>query len=193
MRTLAAFFLVLACLHAEWVPLFNGRDLTGWKATHQAVWKVENGILLGHWAPVERGGGGWLMTESDFSDFILRVEFRGDPKQTNSGVAIRDPLRGAQNPSYTGYEVQIHDDPKVPWPTASIYGELRARYLGLKDEGWNTIEITARGPRISVLLNGEKVLEKADATRSLKGAIGVQSHDRNQTIYFRSIQIQELK
>ncbi len=192
MKTLALLLMAAGFLQGQWVPLFNGKDLSGWKPTHNAVWKAENGILTGHWGAREHGGG-WLLTERDFSDFILRVEFRGDPKQTNSGVAIRDPLHGAQNPTYSGYEIQIHDDPQVPWPTGSIFGELRAKYRPLKDEGWNTFEITARGPLISVILNGEKIVEKDNATRSLRGAIGVQSHDRDQTIYFRSIRILELK
>ena len=184
---LLGFFFLLP-LQAQWISLFNSKDLTGWKPAHNAIWTVENGVIVGRWDPA-RSGGGWLMSEREFSDFVLRLEFRGEPKHTNSGVAIRDPLYGAKDPAYTGYEIQILDIPDAKMPTGSIYNVQKADYRPLKD-GWNTMEITARGKRITVLLNGEKVAE-TENDRSLKGSIGFQAHSRDETIYFRNIQIRE--
>ncbi|MCS7017354.1 MAG: DUF1080 domain-containing protein, partial [Gemmatales bacterium] len=93
-------FLSLAQQEAGWVALFNGKDLTGWK-TFQGkldVWGVEDGILY-----CKGGGGGWLMTEKQYGDFELRLEFRL-PKMGNSGVALRASLKG--NPAYEGMEIQ---------------------------------------------------------------------------------------
>ena len=65
-------------------PLFNGKDLTGWKATGKPnVWGAEDGVLY-----VAGGGGGWLITEKDYANFELRLEYKM-PKMGNSGVAIR--------------------------------------------------------------------------------------------------------
>ena len=183
-------FLFACSLQAQWISLFNGRDLSGWKPAHNAMWKVEEGVIVGRFDPA-RPGGGWLMSEREFSDFVLRVEFRGEPKHANSGIAIRDPLHGAKDPAYTGYEIQILDVPDAKMPTGSIYNVQKAKYAPLKD-GWNNMEITARGKHISVVLNGEKVAE-TDNGRSLQGSIGFQAHSKDETIYFRNIQIQELK
>jgi hypothetical protein len=190
MRILYFFLLAILPLQAQWISLFNGKDLTGWKPAHHAIWKVENGVIAGQWDPAHPGGG-WLMSDREFSDFVLRVEFRGEPKRANSGVAIRDPLHGAKDPAYTGYEIQILDISDAKMPTGSVYNVQKARYAPLKD-GWNKMEITARGARISVLLNGEKVAE-TDNDRSLRGSIGFQAHSQGERIYFRNIQIRELK
>ena len=50
-------------------PLFNNKDLTGWKATGKMeVWGAEKGVLF-----VQGGGGGWLMTEKEYADYELRL------------------------------------------------------------------------------------------------------------------------
>src|SRR5215813_9021405 len=85
--------------------LFNGKDLTGWKVNeggNMAVWGAENGILF-----VNGSGGGWLMTEKEYSDFELQLEYKL-PRRGNSGVALRSPMQG--NPAYAGMEIQILDD-----------------------------------------------------------------------------------
>ncbi len=101
-------------------PLFNGKDLTGWKATGKMnVWGAEKGVLF-----VQGGGGGWLMTEKEYSDYELRLEYKM-PKGGNSGVALRSPLKG--DPAYVGMEIQLIDDDNWPgklqsWQhTGSIY------------------------------------------------------------------------
>src|SRR5437016_3032323 len=65
--------------------LFNGKDLTGWHVNRKGnmkVWGAENGILY-----VKGSGGGWLMTDKEYGDFELRLEFKLAPKG-NSGVAL---------------------------------------------------------------------------------------------------------
>ena len=71
--------------------LFNAKDLTGWQVNQGGnikVWGAENGILY-----VNGAGGGWLMTDKEYGDFELRLEFKIPPKG-NSGVALRSPLVG---------------------------------------------------------------------------------------------------
>src|SRR5712692_11317387 len=96
--------------------LFNGKDLSGWKVNEGGkmdVWGAEKGLLY-----VQGGGGGWLMTEKEYSDFELRLEFKM-PEKGNSGVALRSPMKG--DPAYVGMEIQILDD---DW--------YKANYKGLK-------------------------------------------------------------
>src|SRR4051794_5222791 len=101
-------FTLAPCLPADeppagFVSLFNGKDLAGWKATgNPKVWGAEDGVIF-----VAGGGGGWLMTEKEYGDFELRLEYKL-PKMGNSGVGLRSPLEG--DPAYVGMEIQLIDD-----------------------------------------------------------------------------------
>src|SRR5262249_16416222 len=110
--TLPAVLCCLPGLRADDVPegfekLFNGKDLSGWKVNEGGnldKWGGADGGLL-----TKSGGGGWLMTEKEYGDFELRLEFKV-PKAGNSGVALRSALTG-QPYANAGMEIQILDDP----------------------------------------------------------------------------------
>jgi hypothetical protein len=142
------------------VALFNGKDLTGWKATGKMeVWGADpdKGILF-----VDKGGGGWLMTEKEYSDFELRLEFKM-PKMGNSGVGLRSPLKG--DPAYVGMEIQLLDD--ANWKglrpaqhTGSIYDVVPAEKVVTRPHGeWNQMRIVAKGRKVLVELNGTKLVD----------------------------------
>ena len=88
---------------AAWQPLFNGRDLAGWRGD-TAGYTVEEGVL------VCRKGGKTLETENEYGDFALTFEFRLEASG-NNGIGIRVPKDGY--PSRDGLEIQIldHDGP----------------------------------------------------------------------------------
>ena len=90
---------------AEWKPLFNGKDLSGWKVIggSPTAWKVEDGLLY-----CGGGGGSWLATTDEYANFELELEFRL-PEGGNSGVFLRTPE--VSEPSSKGMEIQILDDP----------------------------------------------------------------------------------
>ncbi len=134
--------------------------LTGWKATgKQEVWgaDADNMVLF-----VQGGGGGWLMTEDEYGDFELRLEYKM-PKMGNSGVGLRSPLSG--DPAYVGMEIQLLDD--ANWKglrpaqhTGSIYDVVPAAKVNGKPFGeWNTMRIVAKGRQIQVEQNGEKLVD----------------------------------
>jgi hypothetical protein len=207
------FAIVLACQAEDKAPegftaLFNGKDLTGWKvnkeATKPKVWGAEKGILY-----VQGSGGGWLMTEKEYSDFELRLEFKM-PEKGNSGVALRSAMEG--NPSFeSGMEIQLLDDEwhkknykglKDTQLTGSIYGIVPPSKNALKPVGeWNKMRIIAKGPQITVELNGEKIVDanlndhkdKVKEHKGLmrpKGHLGLQSHDGR--VEFRNLYVKEL-
>ncbi len=139
--------------------LFNGKDLTGWKATgNMKIWGAEKGVLY-----VSGSGGGWLMTEKEYGDFELRLEYKM-PKGGNSGVGIRSPLKG--DPAYVGMEIQLIDDEGWPgklasWQhTGSIYNVVPASKIANRPVGeWNRMRIVAKGRRVLVEQNGEKLVD----------------------------------
>jgi len=186
--------------------LFNGKDLTGWKVNEGgklSLWGAENGILY-----VNGGGGGWLMTEKEYSDFELRLEFK-IPEKGNSGVALRSPLKG--QPQIVGIEIQILDDEwhKVNYKglkptqlTGSIYGIIPPSKKALKPIGeWNQYRIIAKGRQITVELNGTRIVDadldkhrdKAEEHPGVlreKGHLGLQSHDGR--VEFRKLYVKPL-
>ena len=177
--------------------LFNGRDLTGWKSTgDMKVWGAEKGVIY-----VQGGGGGWLLTEKEFGDYELRLEYKMS-KGANSGVALRTPFKG--DPAYVGMEIQLIDDEGWPdkletWQhTGSIYNVVPAKKLANKAIGeWNRMKIIAKGRKITVINNGEVLVdanleeyEKEHAKRHPgilrdKGHVGFQSY--NTRVEFRNI------
>jgi hypothetical protein len=186
--------------------LFNGKDLTGWKVNEGgklSLWGAENGILY-----VNGGGGGWLMTEKEYSDFELRLEFK-IPEKGNSGVALRSPLKG--QPQIVGIEIQILDDEwhkinykglKPTQLTGSIYGVVPPSKKALKPIGeWNQYHITAKGRHILVELNGVRIVDAdldkyKDKAREhpgmlrAKGHLGLQSHDGR--VEFRKLYVKPI-
>jgi hypothetical protein len=187
--------------------IFNGKDLTGWKVNEGAnmkVWGADNGILY-----VEGAGGGWLMTEKEYSDFQVRVEYKLTTEDGNSGVALRSPMRG--DAAYVGMEIQILNDPwylknyrglKRVQLTGSIYGVVAPSKEAIRPVGeWNKMDITARGRHVTVKVNGTKVVdadldEHKDQFKAhpgltrKKGHIGLQSHTGR--VEFRHIYVKDL-
>ena len=131
------------------VELFNGKDLSGWKTRNPNRpngWVVENGLLR------NQKPGNDLITEQQFQDFKLHVEFRY-PRGSNSGIYLRGR-----------YEAQIEDNyGKSPDShyIGGVYGFLTPRVMAAKPAGeWQTMDITLVGRIVTLVLNGEPVIER---------------------------------
>ena len=154
-------------------PLFDGRDLEGWTG-NLAGYAAEDGKIVVH---PERGGGN-LYTAKEYTDFVLRFEFKLTPA-ANNGLGIRAPLEG--DAAYVGMELQILEDGSpVYWDLqpyqyhGSIYGVVPARRGVLRPVGeWNTEEVTVKGRRVTVVVNGVTVvdadLDEASASGTMDG------------------------
>ena len=220
MMLLALPFLFL--FFASDTPLFNGKNLDGWEVIGDGQWTVmADGTLLAQRTAdlrkqLDRGTptskaefNGWVNTQSwlytkreDFGEFDLHVEF-WTRTHGNSGISIRDPSRAKwgvatppdfkRTPSKLGYEIQINNRYPDPHPTGSIYGFMDAPAQGvMKEDDWNAMDISTRGGKISVKLNGKLVAEHAgDPQRPKTGPIGLQLHDQFSIVMFRNIRIRE--
>ncbi len=173
-------------------PLFNGKDLTGWKPTGKAgAWSVVKGMI-----ECNGTGGGWLLTEKTYGDFVLTLQYKVSPG-CNSGIAIRSEPR---KPGFTGMELQIlDDDGRRPnkHSAMAVYSSLAPRENMSKPAGqWNDVEVTCVGRRLRVVWNGTQVHDvDLDAHRELaernpRGHVGVQDHGHY--VWFRNITIQDL-
>jgi len=210
-RTLLALVALAAKLlpaadEAGFRPLFDGKTLQGWRlvAGHGAGYKAENGMIV-----CPEGGGGKLMTEEEFANFVLRFEYRIFAGG-NNGINIRAPFEG--RPAYVGMEIQILDDDsdkykariKPEQHTGSVYDVIPARTGFAHPPGeWNEEEITANGRQITVKLNGvvildvnldivkePQILEKHPGLLRASGHLGLLGH--NERTEFRNLRVKRL-
>jgi hypothetical protein len=140
--------------------LFNSRDLTGWKMSDlgsTTPWKIENGTL------VTPGRGAELITDAKFGDFKLHVEFNCAPG-SNSGIYLRGR-----------YELQIEDDPEPEGPTmrtGGVYGFLAPTPEQPRKPGeWQTYDITLVGRVVTVVQNGQTIIDKQEIPGITGGAL----------------------
>ena len=190
-----AAFLVLCspCAHAaqDWVPLFNGADLTNWHTVGDGKWTVQDGVIVG-----ETGGGGygWLVSDKEYSNFVLRVQFKWEGG--NSGVQFRSWMVGEHA---HGYQADL--DPSSPSYTGMLYDEGERGIMQqppmntadlLDRQGWNDYEISALGDHIMLFINGMKTVDIRD-NRTAKGILALQVHSgQNIRLRWRNIRILEV-
>jgi hypothetical protein len=202
MKAALVFLICLPLAAADWRPLFNGRDLAGWKMVGPGRFLVEDGAMK------TEGGMGLLYYAGEkFGNATLRVVFKLATERANSGVIIRlpepppDPWYAVHN----GYEVQIAGDGDDWHATGSLYSLSRVLARPMKPAGeWNTMEIVLDGQTTIVILNGVKVTEfRGDqpvpprkawyepvrGPRPDEGYIGLQNHDERSTVYFREVSV----
>ncbi len=181
--------------------LFNGRDLTGWSGL-DGFWSVENGAIVGQTSkdkPIEANTfliwqGGEV---ADF-EFVAQVRFKG----VNSGVQYRSAVLDAENFVLSGYQMDLHPDPRF---YGMLYGEkygdrgkiaTRGQRIEIGADGekekvgsvgdksrftdweWNTVRIVAIGSRLIHQVNGVTTIDVMDHDPSAiaKGMLGLQLH-----------------
>ena len=143
------------------VSIFNGRDFSGWDGPVEN-YEVKDGAIV-----CKPKMGGTIFTQREFTNFIVRLEFKLPPGG-NNGLAIRYP--GAGDTAYVGMcECQVLDDNyetatghKIDPRQAhgSAYGMVAARRGFQRPVGeWNFEEVTVRGSTIKVELNGTVILD----------------------------------
>ncbi len=177
---------------AGYTRLFNKTDLTGWEATGEALWAVEDGLLIGTQGADNAPGD--LFTTASFDDFVAIVTWRAE-WPCNSGVWFR-----FQSPQ-KAYQADIleYKDPVAYSGTMYCPGKL---FLAINDDpalvnrdGWNTIKIRAEGDHTQIWLNGTQVADVHDDTTD-SGKIGFQIHAGDQfgpmKIVVREVLIKEL-
>jgi hypothetical protein len=195
-------------------PLYNGKDLSGWhiKDSQTRLWKANGEILLCTKGERGENGGGWLTTDREYGDFILQLEWK-IPANGNSGVGLRYPKDG--EPAHEGMEIQILDDTSpenAHRPPEELTGSLFAEQAPIRKADlpvgrWNKMEITCKGPWLTVVTNRVETLKinlddlkilhghhrqyKPVCDRPRKGFIGLQG-DRGMPVEFRHILIKEL-
>jgi hypothetical protein len=210
-RFLASFLLLLLTFSIQaqegnWKNLFNGKDLSGWKAVAgKANFAVQDGVIEG--SAVFGTGNTFLISEALYGDYILEVDLKISHTSSNSGIMTRgqfDPAGQAGKGLVYGYQVEA--DPTARAWSGGIYDEARRGWFypldlnptaksAFKLGEWNRYRIEVLGNTIKTWINGQEVAYFVDDLDA-RGFIGLQVHsiqnkeDEGRKTYFRNVRIQ---
>jgi hypothetical protein len=168
---------------AGWVTLFDGTNLDNWSAIGDANWKLADGVV------VADKGNGFLVSKGSYTDFQIRAEFWVDA-EANSGIFIRctDPNKVG---TASAYEVNIFDQrPDPSYGTGAIVNVAKVVPMPKAGGQWNVYEITAKGPKFTVTLNGTKTVDGAEDSKFASGRIALQYGAG--VVKFRKVQVKPL-
>jgi hypothetical protein len=186
----------------EFTYLFNGQSMDGWRMAGPGKF-----VFIEYDKSLQSEGGMGLLwyTKKKYKDFVLKIDWKVNRKNDNSGVFIRfsDPDNDPWIAVNTGYEIQIDDlatpDGNPIHKTGAIYNYASPSDNNIPPSSpskpvgeWNTFEIKTINQKYSVMLNGEKVIPKFIGNRLTEGYIGIQNHDADSHVSFKNIRIKEI-
>ena len=171
---------------AGWISLFDGESLFGFKSEAEVEWKVADGAIT-----AAAGRVGLLRTTSQFSNFVLSLNYRASPG-ANSGVFIRTNPKPKKVKSDC-FEVNIAPMDN-PFPTGGIVGRQKVdmealKLAAAKADHWNHMQIFCSGDSVKVWVNGHQVSELKSDNPS-RGFIGLQYNKGN--IAFKNVFLKPL-
>ncbi len=206
-----ALLLTFSLNAQNWKPLFNGKDLTGWKHVGGGSRFVENGLLA------SKGGMGLLYwTGGKLGNCQIKVVYKMQKFNSNAGIFVKVPIEPKEEwmPVFYGYEVQIDNHPETSGEdeyhiSGTLYAFTKPKSKpGKPGPEWNTMLITLDGPRTIVHLNDELVtdyregepvparkfdFEPYPGRRPDSGYFGLQNHGDEDVVYFKEVSVRPLK
>lgn len=197
LSALALSVILVSCTSAfaqtdGWVNLFDGKTLTGWKASeHPATFSVADGaiVVFGERAHLFYEGS---VNNHNFKNFELKMKVMTFPN-ANSGIFIHTTYQQEGWPS-KGYEVQVNNTQSDWRRTGSIYAVQDVKEVFVKDNEWYTQHIIVQGKKITVKLNDKIINEYTEGEngRLTGGTIALQGHDPDSKVMYKDIMIKVL-
>ncbi len=169
----------------EWVSLFNGKDLAGWKIIGKEKWVVEDGAIYGE--SVTKDGDGFLKTEKTYKDFDAFLRFKCETA-TNSGFFYHSDIE--EDISKIKY-IQVEIDNRIGRHTGGLHGDHTPEKQGrgwivwpapenetvIRPWDWNDMLVQVHGNRIRTVLNGVQMIDFTyPDPRNTDGVIALQLH-----------------
>lgn len=195
----------------DWQPLFNGTDLTGWRANNDPEsFTVKDGVLR-----IQASGktsahlfyvGNRQEGFETFKNFELEATVKAEPN-SNGGIFVHTDMstRDSQKHLAKGYEVQLNSTAKEKRKTGSLYAIIDLDKSPVDETEWFTVRVVVKDKQIRIALDGNEVLEyqePADVVRPKEragrlfaaegGAIALQAHDAGSVWYFKDIRVKRL-
>ena len=189
-------------LRGEWVALFNGKDLMGWKIVGKERWVVQDGTIYGE--SVTKDGDGFLKTEKTYKDFDAFLRFKCE-SPTNSGFFFHSDIE--EDISKIKY-IQVEIDNRIGHHTGGLEGDNISESEGrgwivwpaaenemvVRPWDWNEMLVQVHGNRIQTRLNGVQMIDFTfPDPRNTDGIVALQIHPGGgQKIRFKDIWIRDL-
>ena len=178
----------------QWVSLFNGKDLSGWKSHGAEKWVVERGEILGE---AVTKAYGYLTTERTYGDFEMKASFKTEGSG-NSGIFFHSIIEGVD---ITGVQLEI--DPNVGNHTGGLYESGGRGWLiqpneagekAMKVGEWNDLHLRVIGNHIVTHVNGQKIVDYKDPSpKHSYGVIALQLHSGGQAkMRFKDLYIRKI-
>ena len=168
----------------RWKTILDGHSLDGWSPIGDADWALKDGAVQ-----ADAGKGGVLVSRDTYGDIQIEAEFWVSD-DANSGIFIR-----CTNPAKigvdTGYEVNIFDRrPDPTYGTGAIVNVAKVFPMPKAGGRWNRMEITARGDRFSVVVNGVRTVDNVRDAAHAHGRIALQYGAG--VVKFRKVRVREI-
>ena len=183
----AAVLSAGAAFGDDWVTLVDTGKKGDWNEVGKANWEIKDGVLTAD--KLDGKAIAYLVSKTPYKDFQIRAEFWVDD-EANSGSFIRcekpDAIDGK-----SCYEVNIFDKrPDPSYGTGAIVDTAKVDPMPKAGGKWNTYEITAQGPHLVAILNGQKTADVQDSKHLNAGPIALQYGSG--VVKFRKVQIKPL-
>jgi Domain of Unknown Function (DUF1080) len=185
----------------DWISLFDGKSLDGWKVgANAATFSIENGAIVANGNVAHLFYDGQVQQHS-FKNFELKVDVMTMPG-SNSGIYFHTVYQESSWPK-KGYEVQVNNS-QTDWRrTGSLYAIQDVREVYVKDEEWFTEHITVKGKRITVYINNKLVVDYTEPDNLQReegmkerllsqGTFALQGHDPKSKVLFKNIKVKVL-
>jgi hypothetical protein len=180
----------------EWVPLFDGHSLSGWKVGENAgTFSVSDGQIVVHGPTAHLFYAGDYKNH-DFKNFELKVDVMTYP-HANSGIYFHTQYQEGSWPK-KGFEVQVNNS-HTDWKrTGSLYDVVNIKEVYVKDMEWFTEYIKVDGKHVVIKINDKTVVEYTEPDDFKpapdqeghflsSGTFALQGHDPNSEVHFKNI------
>ena len=169
-----------------WITLVDGTKMGDWSEVGKANWTMQDGALVAD--KLEGKDPSYLVSKQSYKDFQIKAEFWTD-EAANSGIFIRCDASDKIDAKIC-YEVNIFEKrPDPTYGTGAIVDIAKVDPMPKAAGKWNTYEITAQGPHLAVVLNGQKTVDVQDKTHA-GGPIALRYGSG--VVKFRKVQIKPL-
>ena len=185
----------------QWISLFDGKTLDGWKVgVNAATFKVEDGAIVVNGPRAHLYYVGPVQNH-EFKNFEFKADVMTTPG-SNSGIYFHTAYQDDGWPS-KGYEVQVNNSHTDPKRTAGLYGVKDNMEAPAKDDVWFTMQITVQGKHVTTMVNGRTIVdytEPADVQRPpdmkdrliSSGTFAIQGHDPKSKVLVKNIMVKPL-
>lgn len=208
MELCAVALLLIACsdfsngnVSDNWISLFDGKTLDGWKANdNPGTFKVENGMIVVNGLRSHLFYVGPVVNHN-FKNFEFKADVMTTPG-SNSGMYVHTEYQESGWPT-RGYEVQVNNTHPDPRKTGSLYAIKDVLKAPAQDNEWFTQQITVKGKRIIVKVNGKTLVDYTEpenverpsdmAGRLLSsGTFALQGHDPKSKVFYKEVMVKPL-